>query len=195
MVLAGVAIEEEKLGSLQALGVKDSKLLSPTQREVLYDKIIKIVKSYKILVTQPADIDKAVFVNGLNTLEAIKFSQLINALKPDVAIVDCPSTNIGAYTEELKLLLKQPTNLRCEHKAEKYPVVAAASILAKVTRDREIEKMKETYGDCGSGYPADPKTKQFLKENWDKYPEIFRKSWSTYKAYSEGKKQKSLSEF
>src|SRR3989338_9154796 len=144
MVLAGVAIEEKKLGSLKALGVKDSKLLSPTQREVLYDKIIKIVKSYKILVPQPADIDKAVAVNGLNTLEAVKFGQLINALKPDVAIIDCPSTNIAAYTKELKLMIKEPVNLRCEHKADRdFPIVAASSILAKVTRDREIEKIKE----------------------------------------------------
>ncbi|HZX12245.1 MAG TPA: ribonuclease HII [Candidatus Nanoarchaeia archaeon] len=198
MVLAGVVIEEEKISSLKALGVRDSKLLTPNQREALYDKIIKTVKNHKIIIISPQEIDNAVEDKNvtLNGLEAIKFAQLINALKSDIAIVDCPSTNIKAYTEQLKLYLKEQPELRCEHKGERHPPVAAASILAKVTRDREVEKIKKKYNiECGSGYPNDPLCKDFLKENWDKYPEIMRKSWSTYKAYAEGKKQTSLKEF
>ena len=58
-----------------------------------------------------------------------------------------------------------------------------------MTRDREIEKIQKTIKEnIGSGYPADPVTKAFLKNNWNKYPEIFRHSWSTYQAYSGGKK-------
>ncbi len=199
MVLAGVSIEEEKLASLKALGVKDSKLLSPTQREVLYDKILKLVKNYKVAIIPPKEIDEAVESKSvnLNGLEAIHFAQIINFLKPDAAIVDCPSTNIRAYTDYLKIYLKEKVNLRCEHKADKnHVIVGAASIIAKVTRDREIEKLKQKYKvDFGSGYPSDPLTQQFLKENWKNYPDLFRKSWSSYKAYSEPKRQKSLSEF
>ena len=198
MVLGGVVIDEERVASLKAIDVKDSKLLSANKREILYEKILRLVDGYKIIIISPEKIDEAVesVSSNLNTLEAITFAQLINFLKPDVAIVDCPSTNIRAYTEQLKIYLKNPVNLRCEHKAEKYPVVAAASILAKVTRDREMEKIREEYKvECGSGYPADPLTQRFLKENWNKYPELFRKSWSTYRAYSEPKRNKSLSEF
>jgi len=43
------------------------------------------------------------------------------------------------------------------------------------------------YGDFGSGYPSDPKTKAFLKENWKKYPEIFRVTWSSYKKVAQPK--------
>lgn len=199
MVIAGVSIEEEKLASLKALGVKDSKLLSPTQRDALYDKILKLVKGHKAIIIPPSEIDQAVESKtmNLNGLEAIKFAQAINFLKPDVAIVDCPSTNIRAYTDQVKVYLKDKVNLRCEHKADlNFPVCAAASIIAKVTRDREIEKIKEKYNiEFGSGYPADERTQIFLKENWDKHPELFRKSWSSYKVYSQPKKQKSLSEF
>ena len=65
----------------------------------------------------------------------------------------------------------------------------------KVTRDREIEGLQDKHGDCGSGYPSDPKTKLFLKENWDKCPEIFRKTWSTYEKVANTKKQKSLADY
>ena len=46
------------------------------------------------------------------------------------------------------------------------------------------------YGDFGSGYLSDPKTKGFLKQNYAKHPEIFRHSWSSYQQYSDGKKSK-----
>ena len=86
--------------------------------------------------------------------------------------------------------IKVKTSLRCEHKADRdHLVVGAAAILAKVTRDREIGLIEKRIGiNFNSGYPADPLTKKFLKENWNKYPEIFRHSWSTYQEYSEGKK-------
>lgn len=198
MVLAGVLVKENDIKKLKEIGVKDSKLLTPKQRELLFAKIIKIVKSYKIMILSPQQIDNAVKskTSNLNMLEAVTFAQIINYLKPDEAIVDCPSNNIPAYTNTLNLYLKQRINLKCEHKADvNHPVVSAASILAKVTRDNEIEKIKKRIDiDFGSGYPADQKTKYFLKNNWNKYPEIFRKSWSSYENYSE-KKQKTLKDF
>ena len=52
-----------------------------------------------------------------------------------------------------------------EHKAdEKYPIVSAASIVAKHERDRLIEELKSKLGDFGSGYPSDSKTRRFLME-------------------------------
>lgn len=198
MVIAGVLIEEERIPSLTALGIKDSKQLTPKKREELFEKIIKLVKHYKIIIIPAGEIDQAILSPGtnLNWLEGIKFTMVINALKPNVAIIDCPSTNTKAFKDFLSTYLKCETNLQCEHKAdEKYVIVGAASILAKVTRDREIEKLKETYGDFGSGYPADPKTVEFLKDKWDKHPELFRHSWAPYKEVSQKKKQMNLGEF
>ncbi|MCW4027390.1 MAG: ribonuclease HII, partial [Candidatus Bathyarchaeota archaeon] len=61
-----------------------------------------------------------------------------------------------------------------------YPIVSAASIIAKVKRDTAIASLRKQHGDLGSGYPSDPKTIEFLKK-WIKtrgsYPEFVRKSW------------------
>ncbi len=203
MVLAGVMIEERDLHKLEEMGVKDSKLLSPKQRELIFTNIIKLVKTYKIIKVSPQEVDAYVLSDGrtnLNWLEADKMAEIINFLKPDKVVVDCPSTNKKAFAEYLQNKLVVKTTLLCEHKADRdFLQAGAASILAKVTRDEEIEKIKAKLRiDFGSGYPADPLTKRFLKENWDKYPEIFRHSWSSYRAYSKGSKsvkQKSLEDF
>lgn len=201
MVLAAVAIEEENKEKLESLPIKDSKLLSKKQREELYDQIIKVVKSYKILIVTPEEIDNAVDGNNelnLNWLEAHKTADIINELNPDEAFIDCPSPNITKYQTYLfNLINNKKLNLVCSHKAESlFKVVAAASILAKVTRDREVEKIQKTVtGDIGSGYPADPLTKKFIKENFEIYPNIMRKSWATYKKLVNNKKQQSLEKF
>ena len=191
--MCGVVVEDKDLAKLVEIGVKDSKLLTERKREALFEPIKNIVKAYKLIIVEPAEIDEAVNskTTNLNNLEAIKTALIINELKPDVAIVDCPSNNIPAYTEYLQHLLTIKTELILEHNAEKHLRVAAASILAKVTRDRIIEDLKKKYGNCGSGYPSDPKTQDFLKKNAKKYPELFRKSWATYKNLA----QKSLEEY
>jgi len=194
MVLAGALINGNDLQKLKELGVKDSKLLSPKKREELYNHIISLAKNYKIIVVSPEEIDQALEsdTSNLNILESKKFAQIINVLKPEKTIVDCPSNNIVAYTSYLKTLLKVDTKLECHHKADfKFIEVGCASILAKVTRDREIEKIQKRIKiDFGSGYPSDPLTKEFLKKNWNKYPDIFRHSWATFKEVSEGKSSK-----
>ena len=107
------------------------------------------------------------------------------------AIIDCPSANPTKYTEYLKNLLENKSiKLIIEHIADvNYPVCSAASILAKVERENQVDKIKEKYGDCGPGYPAHPKTIEFVKNNWNKYPDIFRKTWSTYKKIVEKEKR------
>ncbi|MBS3168013.1 ribonuclease HII [Candidatus Woesearchaeota archaeon] len=202
MVLAGILIDEKDLDKLKELGAKDSKDLTPKQRELIYSKIVKEFKIYKIVKSTPQQIDQALNSSNsnLNWFEADKMIEIINTLNPEKVIIDCPSNNIPAFTEYLENKIKTKTQIICEHKADsKYPIVGAASILAKVTRDAEIEKIKkELRADFGSGYPSDPKTKKFLKENWNKYPGIFRTTWSSYKNVSEGKnskKQKTLADF
>jgi ribonuclease HII len=59
-------------------------------------------------------------------------------------------------------------------------VVSAASILAKIIRDKEIQKIRNIYQDIGSGYPSDEKTMRFIKK-WirvhESSPRFARKSW------------------
>ncbi len=199
MVLAGVMIDEKDESKFKDIGVKDSKLILPKRRKVLFKEVKKIAKKFHIIEISPKEIDDAVFSKemNLNKLEAVKSAIIINKLKPDKAIVDCPSNNPGSYEEYLRLFLKdKDIKLVVENKADfNYLTVGAASILAKVTRDEGIEKIKKKYGDIGSGYPSDPNTKEFIKGNFEKHPEIFRKSWATFKNLKSGKTQKKLGEF
>lgn len=200
MVMCGVLIDEKDEVKLRSLGAKDSKLLTPKTRELLFEQIKSMVKKYEIIIVSPKQIDSALNDPNLNLnkLEAITSSKIINVLNPDKAILDCPSTNPSAYVNYLRQFIENPkTEIIAEHKADiNYPVVSAASILAKVTRDREIEKIHKQIGiDFGSGYPSDERTRLFLKKNWDRFPEIFRKTWSSYKNVAKAKSQKNLGEF
>jgi len=199
MVIAAVMIDKEDEHKLKSLGVKDSKLLSPTRRRELEKKIKETVMAYKILVIPPEDIDAAVesSTSNLNKLEMARFALLINKLSPDEAYIDTPSHNTEGFRKRLSEIIKRKEiKLVCKNKADSiYPVVAAASILAKVRRDDEIEKLKKKFNvEFGSGYPADPFTKQFLQENYDKYP-FFRKSWATWKNCISRKSQTNLAQF
>lgn len=200
MIMCGVLIEQDKEDKLREIGAKDSKLLTPKRREELAKKIKKIIKDYKLVIIQPSEIDKAVSGEdgmNLNWLEAKKSAELINFFNPDKVILDCPSPNINAYVTFLRKYLKnKDLEIQAEHKAEKYPVVAASSILAKVTRDEEVKKIEKITGmSIGSGYVSNPVCQKFLKENFDKFPEIFRKSWISWKNHDEARKQKKIVDF
>ncbi|MDP3765040.1 MAG: ribonuclease HII [Nanoarchaeota archaeon] len=201
LVMCGLVIKEEDEKELVRLKVKDSKLLTRKQREFLFDKIKDVSEKYKLIIIEPQEIDRAVHYHdglNLNKLEARKSAEILNVLNPDKAIIDAPSNNIKNYKRYLmKFVKNKDIEVILEHKADfNYPVVSAASILAKVTRDNEIEKLKKQIGiDFGSGYMTDPKTVEFLKNNFEKYPELFRKSWFPYKELVNKKFQKSLSDF
>ena len=188
MTLAGVIINEFEESKIKALNAKDSKLLSPVQRKKIAESL-KPAFTHHIVTSSPKQIDNS---SNLNYLEAEKTAQIINHLTKDLnekvkVIVDCPSVNIQAWSNDVQQLLKNPNRiiLSCEHKADaNHPIVGAASILAKESREEEIYKLKQEYKiDFGSGYPADPKTKKFIQKNFDnkKYEKIIRFSWNTVK--------------
>jgi ribonuclease HII len=199
LVIAGAMMEEDDEGKLVNIGVKDSKLVSRRNRALIYKKIVGILKGYEIMVVSPEEIDEVLFSQdlNLNKLEAIKSAMIINKLEPDKAILDCPSPNVESYKEYVRTLLKnKDVELIVEHKADlNYPIAGAASILAKVTRDLGVEELEKKHGVIGSGYPADERTQDFIKKNFEKCPEIFRRSWSTFKNLEKEKKQKKLGEF
>lgn len=197
MVMAIVACEEAKLYELEKLGVKDSKLLSVSKRKELF-KVIKENFDYKIIILSPQIIDAALSSSdmNLNLLEARTSAKLINKIKAHKVILDCPSNNIKAYEQYVKKLLDYDIKVVAEHKADlNHIIVGAASILAKHKRDTLIEEIKKEHNvEFGSGYPSDPKTISFLKENYDKY-DFFRKSWKTYKKILIQNNQKNLNNY
>ncbi len=201
LVMCGLLVKEEDEKELVKLKVRDSKLLTKVKREFLFDKIKDISYKYEIIAIYPDEIDHAVNNHdglNLNKLEAIKSAEIINLLKPDKAIVDAPSNNIKSYKQYLfELINNKKIELILEHKADlNYPIVSAASILAKVTRDNEIEKIKKKIKiDFGSGYMSDSKTVNFLEKYYEKYPELFRKSWLPYRDIVNKKFQSKLEDF
>ena len=192
MILAGCLLDENTEDQLKKLGVKDSKQLTQKRREHLAKIIREKAISYKIFKVIPEKIDlyKSKGLK-LNELEAEMAARIINEINDkDVKItvaLDCPSTTRSKWRDYLITKLKNMQNLEvyCDHKAEsKYVSVAAASILAKCAREREMHKIREKYGtEAGSGYTSDPLTQKFLLKYAEKYEAhgIFRKSWETYK--------------
>ncbi len=189
LVIAGVLIAEENLHVLSRLGVKDSKLLSPTKREVLFTEIAGLAEKRYVVKLLPHEIDRAVEskrkLQKLNRLEARTMAQIINALKPDEAFVDAADVVEERFKYHIQESLTVKAKVISRHKADKiYPVVSAASIVAKVERDREIAALRVTYGDFGSGYLTDQRTMLFLKrwlQTHNEYPSCVRKSWKPAK--------------
>jgi len=189
LVIAGVKMKDKDLPKLVQLGVKDSKLLSPRRRETLAVEIKRIVIKYSVIKLSPKDIDKVVEtgrkLHKLNRLEAQTMAKIIELLSPDIAYVDASDVLEERFGQHISELLPFKVEIVSEHKADrKYPIVSAASIIAKVERDKEIAKLEEKYGDFGCGYPTDPKTIGFLRqciEKFREYPDCVRKSWKTAK--------------
>ena len=203
--MAGVVIKEEDIVKLKDIGVKDSKLLTKEKREELFEKVKEVCVDYKISVVSAGEVDRALNSEGsnLNWLEADTSTQIVNQFKVDQIIVDCPSVNVSAYKDyffsKLDERISSSAELIVEHKADmNYLVVGAASILAKVTRDREIEELKRKLNvDFGSGYLSDEKTQIFMKENFDKkeFGFLFRKTWKPFQNLVKEKWQLKLGEF
>jgi len=194
LVVAGIAVRSENLQLLAELGVKDSKLLTAKKREALYPEIIKLTENHLIIKVPPAQIDKVVrssrVLHKLNRLEAQTMAKIIEALKPDEAYVDAADVLEDRFGYHISECLKCKTKIISQHKADRtFPVVSAASIVAKVERDGEIAKLRLKYGDFGSGYLTDDKTMVFLKKLLDgkgDFPSFVRKSWKpAQKAKSE----------
>ena len=121
---------------LRIKGINDSKKLSEKKREELYKIIIKEALTYKIVFVSENDVDT------LNIYQATKKGMLeaINSLdiKPDYCLIDAMPLS------ELEM-----PHQSVIHGDARCASIAAASILAKVTRDHYMEKMDVKYPNYG----------------------------------------------
>ena len=189
LVVAGISISKSKVNLLKKQGIRDSKKLSPAVRERLYKKIIQIVDDHYIVKISPRIIDKSVSNHSLNHLEAKYMAKIISKLSPSTAFVDSCDVNSKRFGKEISKLTSN-TKIRSYHHADsKFITVSAASILAKVSRDRAITRLSKKY-DIGSGYPSDPKTKVFVKKSIRRNQNLtfLRKSWKPVKILMEKRK-------
>ena len=179
LVISGISIDKKNLRKLSSLGVKDSKKLSPKNREILYKKIIELVDDYYIAKISPRSIDASVKRHGLNELEAKYMAKVVSKLDPDTSYVDSCDVNPKRFGKEISKLSDNHKIKSYHHADSRFVIVSAASILAKVTRDRAIERLRKNH-DLGSGYPSDSKTVKFVtiyyKTNHS-LPTFVRKSW------------------
>ena len=208
LFIGGVVFNENFLHILETSEVNDSKKLSPVKREILYDFIIENCTCYSVTEISNTLIDENSQNNGsLNDLEINAMANLILDLTPDVVYIDALGQNLDNFKKKLMIKIqsqgKSAPEIITEHKAdEKFKVVGAASILAKVQRDRSISEYNKNYvdyGGIGSGYPSDEKTitflRNYIKKN-HKPPEIARQSWQTCKnVMNDLVNQKKLDEF
>ena len=179
LVIAGISINKTKISKLSLMGVKDSKQLTPKSREELYKKIILLVDDYYVAKISPKSIDASVKNHGLNQLEAKYMAKVISKLNPDISYVDSCDVNPQRFGKEISKLSNNKKIKSYHHADSRFVVVSAASIIAKVTRDKAISRLRKTH-DLGSGYPSDPKTINFVKTYYTMkrvLPTFVRKSW------------------
>ncbi|TFG28989.1 ribonuclease HII [Candidatus Thorarchaeota archaeon] len=186
MVICGILVGPDRLHELVEIGAKDSKTLTHRSRLLLKGKIEKITAKIEMRIITADDIDRLRKRTTLNVIEEIEFASIAKILKPKEIYLDAADVNaerFGRTIGELSGIASKGTKIVSEHKADaKYPIVSAASIIAKVQRDLAIERYHEKYGDFGSGYPNDPKTVKFVRNlvrDGKKLPPIIRKSWES----------------
>ncbi|MEM2963480.1 MAG: ribonuclease HII [Candidatus Anstonellales archaeon] len=192
MVICLTVIDPLNEFKLKEIGVRDSKKLSPRRREALFYVVRKLCKTSWVIISA-SELNRLMENYNLNEIEAQKVAYLLQkaSILPPVVYIDAPDNPPANFARRIKKYLKKQINLFCENKAEEaHPIVGAASIVAKVVRDREIENIKEqTHLDFGSGYTSDPITINFLSKNI-KNPAIIpyiRTKWKTVSDISQKK--------
>ncbi len=202
LVIAGVTIQDDS--ELKEIGVRDSKKLTPNRREILAKKIREIAEKYEIIIISASDIDDMRKVMTLNELEVSAFGKVIEKLRPDVCYVDSADVNQERFGADILAKLSFTPKIISKHKADDtYPVVGAASIIAKTTRDENVRKIaqeleKKLNLSLGSGYPADPITKNFLKtwiKTYGELPPHTRRSWETAQRLMKENKTRKLDDY
>ncbi len=202
LVIAGVLAENDE--EFVRIGACDSKQLTPKKREQLAPEIQKLAAGYELIILPASDIDDLRKTMTLNELEVYVYCKIIEKLRPDICYVDAVDVNERRFGRDLLSHLNFKPQIISEHKADdRYPIVGAASILAKVARDEQVMKISEELEPqlnlpLGSGYPADPITKKFL-ETWvaqfGELPPYVRHSWETCKKLMRNHKTKRLDQF
>lgn len=170
---------------------KDSKVLSPAVRERLF----KEATWHMTVAVSPVYITSHMKAKTktLNEIARDAVVELLNELQKKCSNVKCVYVDALGNNDEYRSFLSSrfPYKFVVENKADsKYQAVSGASIVAKVTRDRMVGLY-----DCGSGYPSDPNTLEWLKTHKGDFfgmPSIVRHSWKTIEKYLPAKKARRL---
>ncbi len=130
LVTAAVCLTEQ--GSPRLEGLTDSKLLSPQRREELYEQIRQRARSYAVVVVSPSEIDAI----GVHRANLIALRRAVTGLgtRVDYALTD--GFSVPGITAPNLGVWKGDRVAAC---------IAAASIIAKVSRDRLMCQLHERF--------------------------------------------------
>jgi ribonuclease HII len=195
LVVACVVTDDP--AGLRALGARDSKALTADRRAALEAPIRAFAKGFAYEVLEPFAIDRERKARSLNEVEGAAFARAAAAAAQAAGApsLDLLQADAADAVEEnfrdmiVRELRAQAPRLKVrayavEHRGDqKFPAVSAASILAKVERDRRVARLAAEIGEpIGSGYPADPVTDRFLRGYISAHkdlPPFARRSWET----------------
>ncbi len=188
LFIAAAICSRDNEKKLNSICKKDSKQLSAKQREEILIELEKLCKFRHIELTA-GELNKRMDRQSLNDIEAEGMAELIKPYKNADIMIDLPDRYGWVFASRMKKF--GITRFEAEHKAdENYPIVAAASIFAKVNRDKRVEEIKAKIGvDFGSGYPSDPKTRKVLidKKMLEALDPYIRKKWKTLETVKQRK--------
>lgn len=182
LVVGAVFCDDDRV--LRDIGVKDSKMLTPAARDRMFDEISDATTWYTVPISAET-IDLKMRTQSLNMIELDLFVEAVSNSPSDIVYADCPDIDTDRFGRVMSAKL-DGRKVVSAHKADAlYPVVSAASIMAKVTRDRMLDELRKEFDcDIGSGYPSDSVTVAFI-EKWINdngcAPPHTRKSWKPVK--------------
>ncbi|ELZ79557.1 ribonuclease HII [Haloferax larsenii] len=199
MVAAAVRADPETLPE----GIADSKRLTPARREELAAELRERDDiSVGVAFVEPETIDDPETDMNLLTVRAQVEAAAAVAVDADELVCDAGDVSESRFGRRVRDGVAEAgasVEVHAQHRADdEHAIVGAASIVAKVERDRRVEAIAEEYGEVGSGYPSDQTTRDFLREFVREHgilPDCARKSWSTCADLLAAHEQASLGDF
>ena len=199
LVVGGFLTEADRIPELRRAGVRDSKLLSPNRRAEIFQELANLGTRF-VVHLPPRTVDRAVAHGGLNDLELSAFATLVRRSRPAFAFADACDPVAERFGRRLAAASGTGCVVHARHKADRdLPVVAAASIVAKVHRDRSLARLRRRLGpELGSGYPSDERTVAFVRStlaDGSAPPSWLRASWATTERLIEARSARPLEAF
>lgn len=181
-------------------GIRDSKELPPPRRE----ELAAALRADDRVAVATSEITRGRIDEpgtDMTTLTVDAHADALGAVAEDgdVALVDASDVDAERFARRVASRAAVDASIIGKHGADAAdPVVAAASIVAKVARDAHVSELAADYGEVGSGYPSDPATRTFLREyvrTHGALPPCTRRSWQTAADVLAAAAQSNLDEF
>jgi len=199
LVVGGFCCTESELPAVVAAGACDSKRLAAARRADVYGRLGRLGERRSISLS-PRTIDRFVAGGRLNELELTAFARLVRTVRPDTVIVDACDPNADRFGRRLAEESGTGAAIVSRHKADRdFPIVGAASIVAKVRRDAALASLRTAVAEeLGSGYPSDPATRACVERyarDGGRIPAWMRRSWETVQSVKRARPARTLDQY